>query len=320
MTPSFESRLRGGLWGLLVGDALGVPYEFTAPEELPALGDIDMVPPADFPRAHQGVPPGTWSDDGAQALCLLASLLEHGRLDLDDLARRLCRWRREGEWTVDGNVFDVGVQTERSLRAFAAGRPASECGGKAEHTNGNGSLMRVLPLALWHQGSDDELISDAMRQSRVTHAHPTALVGCALYCVVARRILAGAPHPWAEALHALSAYPGPELAPDVVAGVLGASFRSIPVGDAEFVLGTGYVVSTVHAAKQILQEGVWYEASVRQAIAFGHDTDTTACVVGGLVGLRDGVEAIPTRWRTTLRGGELFAPLLDRLLTHWKYP
>src|SRR5450432_1002099 len=91
VAPTFEDRLRGGIYGLLIGDALGVPYEFHDAGDLPP--DIEMEPPDWFQRAHRGVPPGTWSDDGAQALALLASLLEHdGQLDVDDFGRRLVAW------------------------------------------------------------------------------------------------------------------------------------------------------------------------------------------------------------------------------------
>jgi len=90
----------GGLVGLLVGDAVGVPYEFNAPEDLPDRHHIDMVPPAGFARSHAGVPPGTWSDDGAQALCLLASLLECGKFSLPDFADRLLRWYDGGYMAV----------------------------------------------------------------------------------------------------------------------------------------------------------------------------------------------------------------------------
>ena len=164
-------RIAGGLWGLLVGDALGVPYEFHAPEALPPRADLEMVPPAGFRRAHASVPPGTWSDDGAQALCLLASLLERRRFVPEDFARRLVAWRREGYMAVDGRVFDVGIQTDAVLAKLAAGVPPSEAAPRDERSNGNGSLMRVLPLALWHRGGDAELVRDAHAQSRVTHAH-----------------------------------------------------------------------------------------------------------------------------------------------------
>src|SRR3954469_20286014 len=72
--------IEGGIVGLLVGDALGVPYEFHGPDSIPAVQQIEMAPPENYDRAHPGTPPGTWSDDGAQALALLASLLDRGRL------------------------------------------------------------------------------------------------------------------------------------------------------------------------------------------------------------------------------------------------
>lgn len=73
-----KNKIKGGLYGLLVGDALGVPYEFHHSSQIPEYDLIEMEPPAGFLRAHSGVKPGTWSDDGAQALCLLDSLLEKG--------------------------------------------------------------------------------------------------------------------------------------------------------------------------------------------------------------------------------------------------
>ena len=134
------------------------------------LGDRVRAP-AGFRRAHAGTPPGTWSDDGAQALALLSSLLDRGRLDPEDLGRRLLEWYDLGRFAVDRRVFDVGIQTGTALRALREGTPALEAGPAEERTNGNGSLMRVLPLALWHLGSDAELVADARLQSRVTHGH-----------------------------------------------------------------------------------------------------------------------------------------------------
>ncbi|MCB0040398.1 MAG: ADP-ribosylglycohydrolase family protein, partial [Caldilinea sp.] len=105
---SIDERIQGGIYGLLAGDALGVPYEFHGAADIPPLDQIEMAPPAGFRRAHGSVPPGTWSDDGAQALALLASLLECGRLDVDDFGRRLVAWYERGYMAVDNRVFDVG--------------------------------------------------------------------------------------------------------------------------------------------------------------------------------------------------------------------
>lgn len=294
------------MYGLLVGDALGVPYEFHPPEALPPRERLELDPPAGFARAHAGVPPGTWSDDGAHALCLLASLLERGRLDVDDLGRRLVRWYEDGYLAVDGHVFDVGVQTRKAIGAIHAGVPAREAGPSGEWDNGNGSLMRVLPLALWHRGSDAELVGDACLQSCVTHGHPRAQVACAQYCLWARAIAEGAPDAWADATARLRrAIAGdPELLEELE--------RAVRPDDPPGGQGTGYVVDCLRSARLAVAAGP-YEVAVRAAVALGNDTDTTAAVAGGIAGLRDGVEAIPPRWRDALRGRALCAPLVEAL-------
>src|SRR5262249_25059898 len=144
-----------------------------------------------------------------QALCLLASLLDRGRFDADDFARRLLRWYEDGYMAVDGKAFDVGVTTGVALRALRNGALPLEAGPAGPRDNGNGSLMRVLPLALWHRGTDAELVADAHAQSRVTHGHPRSQACCALYCLWARYTAAGADDPWRWAVAALrSVYEG----------------------------------------------------------------------------------------------------------------
>jgi len=307
--PTRQDRIAGGLWGLLVGDALRVPYEFHAPHALPPRAALEMVPPASFRRAHAGVPPGTWSDDGAQALALLASLLGCGALDQSDLGGRLVAWYEHGELAVDRRVFDVGVQTGTAIRAMMRGVSASVAGPRDVHTNGNGSLMRVLPLALWHRGSDAALVHDAHAQSVVTHGHVRAQVCCALYCLWARRLLSGADDAWAQAVAALRAI---YRADPSATAELDEQIRpdEPPAGH-----GGGYVVDCLHSARLALQEPTYAEV-VRAAIALGNDTDTTACVAGGLAGIRDGVAAIPGHWMHQLRGKELVEPLLGQLLAH----
>lgn len=306
-TIPLSDRLIGGLVGLLVGDALGVPYEFHRPEELPPPEQIELVPPAGFVRAHSGTPPGTWSDDGALALVLLESLLRVGRLDLGDLGRGLVAWYERGFLAVDRRVFDVGIQTSTAIRALQARTPAERAGPAHEQANGNGSLMRVLPLALWHTGADAELAADAQRQSLVTHGHLRSQVCCALYCLWARRTLEGHVEPWGAAVSALRGIYGDDTP---ARAELEWSVRpdEPPSGQ-----GTGYVADTLRSARLAVAAGP-YEQAVRTAIALGHDTDTTACVAGGIAGIRDGLAAIPPRWRDALRGQELLAPLTEGLL------
>ncbi|MFO7565996.1 MAG: ADP-ribosylglycohydrolase family protein [Enhygromyxa sp.] len=306
--PTRHQRVEGGLLGLLIGDALGVPYEFHGPEQLPARDQIELEPPAGFRRAHPGVPPGTWSDDGAQALCLLASLLEQERLDLVDFGQRLVAWLREGDLAVDGRVFDVGIQTHAALEKLAAGVEPAQAGPRGERDNGNGALMRVLPLALWHRGSDEALIKDAMRSSLPTHGHLRSQLCCAAYCLWARRVLEGFDlrSGWAQTVPVIERLAGEHESGE--AELAAIDLRREPAGQ-----GSGYVVDCLHSARLALEEGS-FEAVVKAAVAIGNDTDTTAAVAGGIAGIRFGTEGIPARWRAELRGRELLDPLLGALL------
>lgn len=208
---------------------------------------------------------------------------------------------------VDGRVFDVGVQTAAALARFSAGRPAVESGGTDQQMNGNGSLMRVLPLALWHRGTDAELVHDARLQSRITHGHLRSQLSCALYCLWARRLLANEHDAYSAAVTTLRTLiqPGSPEEEEL-------EFHIRPEADAA-PGGSGYVVDSLHSARWALTLGS-YESVVRGAIRLGNDTDTTACIAGGLAGLRDGVHAIPQRWRDGLRECNAVLPLLDQLL------
>lgn len=301
-----HERVLGGLYGLLVGDALGVPYEFHAASALPPLAELEMQPPAGFRRAHRGVAPGTWSDDGAQALCLLESLLRIGRFDVHDFAQQLVAWLLDGHMAVDAHVFDVGIQTSVALRKIAGGTAVLVAARRDEQANGNGALMRVLPLALWHQGSDEELVHDARASSLPTHGHIRSELCCALYCLWARRLLDDPNTPFDSALHTLhTLLAHDEAARSELNGALRSQLALTPNG-------TGYVVDTLRAAIQ-LQSAADYEQVVKTAIALGTDTDTTAAVAGGIAGLRFGINAIPVRWRNALRGEQLLGPLVTRL-------
>ncbi|MGN6481285.1 ADP-ribosylglycohydrolase family protein [Luteibacter sp.] len=307
LNNSQMKRIRSGMEGLLVGDALGVPFEFHDPVEIPDTALIDFEPPVGFDRAHPGVPAGTWSDDGAQALCLLASLLHCDGLDLSDFSRRLVNWLDWGYLAVDGHVFDVGMQTTVALRRLRQGISPLKAGPASVSDNGNGALMRVLPVALWHEGDDFSLVRMASEQSRPTHGHPRSGVACAMYCLWARSELTGSDRSWSEAERRLRDLgPRAGLPEEEIELVLDTS-------NASNVRGTGYVVDSLWSARFAIDAANDYASAVRRAISLGNDTDTTAAIVGGIAGVRYGHEGIPANWRNALRGRPLFEEILAKM-------
>ncbi len=299
-------QVEGGLWGLLIGDAVGVPYEFHGKQCLPPLAEINMLPPKNFPRSYAHIELGTWSDDGAQALCLAASLVESEEWDPIDFAERLLRWHKRGYMAVDGLVFDVGVQTGAAIRRMLAGEYPLSAGLSGERNNGNGSLMRCLPIALLSGARDEELVRIAHEQSAITHRHPRSQVCCSLYSLWARREIEQHAFPWENAVESLRSIlpPGSAYSEELEKSVL-------PDAEKE-PRGSGYVVDALHSARFACQEKT-YEDIVRKAVSFGNDTDTTACIAGGIAGIRHGLEGIPSRWRDMLRGKSLLFPLLARV-------
>lgn len=299
------SRFLGALWGAVVGDALGVPVEFLDRAHV-QLDPVQAM--RGYGSHHQ--PPGTWSDDSSLALATLASLSARRALDEHDLARRFIAWLDDGYMTPRGKVFDVGNTTSAAIARLRRGVEPGLAGGADAASNGNGSLMRILPIALYFgQAPLSELVDRAHRASALTHRHPQSLIACGIYCLIARALMQGAAPAEAYALGAAAADGqyraepafAPELAPfgRLLAGHLGA----LPEKD---IRSSGYVVHTLEASVWSLLTTRSFEEAVLCAVNLGDDTDTTGTVTGGLAGLAYGVERVPAAWRDELaRAAEL---------------
>jgi len=285
--PNDRQRLIGGLLGVIVGDAIGVPWEFqpanTAPRPTPAVG---------FQSFDQ--PPGTWSDDGSMTLALLESLLEVG-WDLDDQGRRFLAWFDDAQYTATGVCFDSGIATTAALDRIRAGTPAAEAGSVGDASQSNGGLMRILPIALMGRDlSDAELVARAEEATAVTHAHPRVVVASALYVLVARALLRG------EA---------PRTAIDWAVATLSSLYVSTPERRELIAsclvhksgLGHAYVADSLLSALTALEQGSSFRDVVELAISYGQDTDTTAAIAGGLAGIQYGAAAVPEEWMVAMR-------------------
>ena len=304
MPTDLLPQARAALLGLAVGDALGVPVEFIG-------RDVRRADPVTGMRAYgtHAQPAGTWSDDASLTFCLAETLARPGPPDLDDFGRRCLNWLDNAYWTAHGQVFDVGIATADALRQLRNGKSPRYSGGTAETSNGNGSLMRILPLAFRTHGLPVDARFQAVRDvSGVTHAHIRSVLACFIYTEVARQLLQGLPkHEAYEAMiEEVTAFlPVAVEIPEAevlhfhrILGLTRAPFEAQPLVDcAEAqISSSGYVVHTLEAALWCLLRHDTYAATVLAAVNLGHDTDTTGAVAGGLAGLAYGEAAIPAEW------------------------
>ncbi|MCB2410911.1 ADP-ribosylglycohydrolase family protein [Hymenobacter lucidus] len=307
-------KCRGALLGLAVADALGVPVEF----ESRARRRLDPVASMrEYGTHHQ--PVGTWSDDSSLTFCLAESLAKIGAyaIDTHDLSRRFINWLDFGYWTPHGQVFDVGVATRAAIAQLRAGVAPEKAGGQGNYDNGNGALMRILPLVfhpLWQQAAAAERQRLTHRVGSPTHGHYRSTLACYLYLEMAWGLVQGLTLAQAHQQLLREVVPAllPKLAKEIhhFTRVLDAQLALIPEAD---IHSSGYVVHTLEAALWCLLRGQFYADTVLTAVNLGDDTDTTGAVAGGLAGLYYGAAQIPADWLQVLVKRAEIEALADRL-------
>lgn len=302
------------LLGVALGDALGVPVEFqprTMRHHDPVLGMRA------FGTHHQ--PAGTWSDDSSLTFCLAEAMADH--FTVEKLAVNCLRWGRNAWWTAHGQVFDIGITTADSLRRLEQGVAPAQAGGTREGDNGNGALMRILPLlfgltfAPAREAKEFQLVRSV---AGITHGHVRSAAACWLYLTVAHWLRRG--YPPAEAYSRLCRDGGAALQRLGIPAAEAARFGAVLNGslatysDTQLQSG-GYVVHTLEAALWCLLHQSSYAAIALAAVNLGDDTDTTAAVAGGLAGLAYGESSLPADWLATLARRNDIEALAERLAT-----
>jgi ADP-ribosylglycohydrolase len=258
-------------------------------------------------------PAGTWSDDSSMLLCTVESLVAH-EFSTPDLAQRFLRWDRENYWTPHGSVFDMGIATSQAIRRIALGNPPLECGGRDLYDNGNGSLMRILPVCLRFADKDDDTFVRRIEQaSSITHGHRRSLMACVMFGLVVRRLMRGESPVTAVAgaqrefqSHYVPRWPD-EL--PAFRNVMDPRLADFPERE---ISSGGYVVETLEASLWCLLTSDDYSTCVLKAVNLGGDTDTTGCVAGGLAGACYGVDSIPQAWRESLARTREIEALFER--------
>lgn len=294
-----KNKIMGGIVGHVVGDALGVPVEFTSRAHCKANPVTGM---RGYGTYNQ--PAGTWSDDSSMLFATMESLVLNKCFIRSDMMNRFYRWAMHGAYTPHGVAFDIGGTTRTAIARWAVGR--EECGLSDEKSNGNGSLMRILPFAIGL--ANGEIIWCA---SAMTHAHMRSIAACFLYSSIVQCVMADMP--LADAIKlAMAKYAG---APEIEHY---ARLNNLQDLTEDEIRSSGYVVDTLEAALWCALTTDNYKDCVLKAVNLGEDTDTIGAIAGGLAGVMYGFDAIPAEWVNALQRKEYVLDMANKF-AGWVY-
>jgi len=313
MKPDQLSRYRGCLLGLAVGDAVGTTLEFREPGTFQPIDE--MVGGGPF-----GLNPGQWTDDTSMALCLAESLVEKQGFDPVDQLKRYTRWYREGYLSSTGRCFDIGSTVRQALLKFAqTGEPF--CGSTNPRSAGNGSIMRLAPVALFYAQNAKEAIEKAGDSSRTTHQATT----CVDACRYVGGLLVGAVSGVSKKELLSEEYspePGYWLENPLAKEIEDIAMGSFKHMEPPLIKGTGYVVKSLEAALYAFFRSESFRDGCLLAVNLGDDADTTGAVFGQIAGAYYGEEGIPAAWKEKLAKRSLIETLAEGLfrLSHKHEP
>ena len=300
------------LLGTAIGDALGVPVEFEYRQELEKNPVIGM---REYGTHNQ--PKGTWSDDSSLALCLAESLCNG--YNLNDIADKFIRWYYDGYCTPYGRVFDIGITTARAISNLQNGCKPELAGMDRERDNGNGSLMRILPLVPYIINMEEEdrfrIIGEV---SSLTHRHPRSILACISLCEFAIQYInlqsiEKAYQTMQQTMLQLlkkEMFIEEDIPFKKLVGLSYEEFKAIELKD---IHSTEYVIDTLEASLWCIFNTTNYKDAVLKAVNLGDDTDTVGTITGGLAGIIYGYDTIPSEWLEVLAKKDDIIQLADKL-------
>lgn len=309
------SKWLDGMMGLVVGDALGVPVEFMTREEIKNCSEG----PVTGMRGHGtfDMPAGTWSDDSSMALATLDALNIDDDINLNAIMTRFIYWQDGGDYTPFRETFDEGNTCRAAIEAFKKDNDPKTCGVTGDYANGNGALMRILPICIYvsekvmnGEMSDEQAVAHVHEVAALTHNHLRSCMCCGVYYFLTKEILksneGAEKEPIIDVLQRgmdeANAFYGKDSAnAKEMSRLLRiwnlSELRDIPEHQ---IKSTGYVIDTIEAALWCLTTTDSYKDAVLKAVNLGDDTDTVGSVTGGLAGLFYGYYGIPDNWRNAI--------------------
>jgi len=289
----YSKEIKSALFGVAVGDALGVPVEFNSRQTISKNPVTDMIGYGTY-----NLPAGTWSDDSSLTFCLAEALTQN--FDLNVIGQNFVKWTHENYWTPHGHVFDIGIATRQAISRLAQGEKPELAGGFDETDNGNGSLMRILPLLFYlFDKPINERYDITKKVSSITHGHIRSVIACFYYLEFAKQIFDGKDkfeiyrNLQTEISNHLTSL---SINPTEIAKFDRLLKDDIAELDENEIQSSGYVLHTLEASIWCLLTTDNYKEAVLKAVNLGSDTDTTGAVTGGLAGLLYGLDDIPKKW------------------------
>lgn len=285
---------RGCLLGALVGDAAGATLEF-----LDGKPDRD-----DVKRALGMVGGGTWhtapgqiTDDGEMALCLARALVGSSTFPIEKVACEYLKWYQSLPFDM-GRTITAGLEGGLRAAAGSVHRNMWRAAEKNAISKSNGALMRAAPLGIWGwRLSEDELAAAATEESRLTHANPVCQNASAVYCLAIRHLVMN-PGDGVGAFETARRWAG-RLGNAEVVEWLGLAEQGVDVG---YLPRPGFVKFGFAHAFRHLRNGSSYVAALAETLLGGGDTDTNACIVGGMIGALHGEPGIPPALTAAVMG------------------
>ncbi|WP_294276519.1 ADP-ribosylglycohydrolase family protein [uncultured Chryseobacterium sp.] len=318
-----KNTVKAGIFGVCIGDALGVPVEFRSREQLKRSPVTTMRS-----MGSHRQPAGTWSDDSSLTLCLADSLCKG--YDLEDMALKFLQWYNAEIWTPYGRVFDIGIATSQAIQRIGKGIFPTLCGGYSEFDNGNGSLMRILPLVFYIKDFPIEKRFDIVKDvSSITHGHIRSVLACFIYLEFALELLKKKDK-W-EAYRAMQKTVQQFLDNNPICSQNEMDkfhrILELKVGDYDTqpihtleeneISSSGYVLHSLEASLWCFLNSESYSEAVLKAVNLGEDTDTTGAITGGLAGLYYGFGSIPEEWVAQLVRKDDIEKLCMKLEDQW---
>lgn len=289
-----ENIVKAGIFGVCIGDALGVPVEFKSRETLKRFPVENM---REFGSWNQ--PKGTWSDDSSLTLCIAEELTKG--YDLEKIGQSFVKWNKFGHWTAHGRLFDIGGTTRHSIARLIKGESARLSGNIFEEDNGNGSLMRTLALAFYLKDEEniEKLYQVVKEVSSITHGHFRSVFACFIYVIFAIELIKGKDKK--DVYHhtqriALEFAENQGFNPKEIQLFDRVLKNDISKYDEDTISSGGYVLHSLEASLWCFLNSESYSEAVLKAVNLGEDTDTTGAITGGIAGIYYGFENIPEEW------------------------